>query len=51
MTKMLFVLYVVVYLLIDMVNGYRAPTEEERVQLWHEAKNVRQTTKPYNPSN
>ena len=37
----LFVFYVVVYLVVDFVKAYRAPTEEERVQLWHEAKNVR----------
>ena len=37
---MLFALYIVVYLLMDLVASYRAPTEDERVQLWHEAKNT-----------
>ena len=46
MLLMLFLFSVVVYLLIDTVTAYRAPTEEERVQLWHEDKNVRKITNP-----
>ena len=48
MAKMLLMLFLfsMVYLLIDTVTAYRAPTEEERVQLWHEDNNVRKITNP-----